>query len=54
MPILLGDGQRLFEHIEGMQIMLKKIRIIETGQRTDIQLAFKDDLVTDEIHVKGC
>ncbi|QGQ96432.1 hypothetical protein EHS13_16850 [Paenibacillus psychroresistens] len=36
MPILLGEGQRLFEHLEGMQIILKKTRLVETGQRTDI------------------
>ncbi len=36
MPILLGEGQRLFEHLEGMQIMLRKTRFVETGQRTDI------------------
>lgn len=36
MPVILGDGQRLFEHLAGMQILLKKTRIVETGQRTDI------------------
>ena len=36
MPILLGEGKRLFEHLEGMQIVLKKTKVIETGQRTDI------------------
>jgi len=36
MPILLGEGQRLFEYLEGMQIRLKKTRLVETGQRTDI------------------
>ncbi|GGD60479.1 hypothetical protein GCM10010911_17970 [Paenibacillus nasutitermitis] len=36
MPILLGKGQRHFEHLEDMQIMLKKTKIVETGQRTDI------------------
>jgi dihydrofolate reductase len=36
MPILLGEGQRLFERLESMQIMLTKTRLVETGQRTDI------------------
>lgn len=36
MPVLLGEGQRLFEHLEGMQIVLKKTRVVETGQRTDM------------------
>jgi len=36
MPILLGEGQRLFEYLGGMQIMLKKTRVVETGQRTDM------------------
>ena len=36
MPILLGEGQRLFEHLEGMPIMLKKTRLVETGRRTDL------------------
>lgn len=36
MPILLGEGQRLFDHLEGMQLMLKKTRVVETDQRTDI------------------
>lgn len=36
MPILLGKGQRLFEQLEGMLIMLKKTELVETGQRTDI------------------
>ena len=36
MPVLLGEGQRLFESLEGTQIRLKKTRLVETGQRTDI------------------
>ena len=36
MPTLLGEGQRLFEALEGLQIKLRKTRIVETGQRTDI------------------
>jgi dihydrofolate reductase len=29
MPVLLGDGLRLFEHLETEQIHLKKVRVIE-------------------------
>lgn len=36
MPVLLGEGQRLFEHLEAMPIKLTKTRLLETGQRTDI------------------
>jgi dihydrofolate reductase len=36
MPVLLGNGQRLFEYLEGMVIALQKTRLVETGQRTDI------------------
>ena len=36
MPTLLGEGQRLFESLEGLQLKLSKTRIVETGQRTDI------------------
>jgi dihydrofolate reductase len=45
MPILHGEGQRLFEHLDGMQIMLKKTRIVETGQRTDIWFTVKSNVV---------
>jgi dihydrofolate reductase len=38
MPVLLGEGQQLFERLERMQIMLTKTRLVETGQRTDIWL----------------
>jgi len=43
MPILLGQGQRLFEHLEDMQIMLKKTRLVETGQRTDIYFSIQKE-----------
>lgn len=37
MPILLGDGLRLFEHLVDIeQIKLKKFKILESGARTDI------------------
>ncbi|MBZ9753266.1 dihydrofolate reductase family protein [Deinococcus sp. HMF7604] len=36
MPQLLGSGQRLFEHLADLSITLKKTRLIETGQRTDL------------------
>jgi dihydrofolate reductase len=36
MPVLLGKGQRLFEYLEGMQIVLQKTRLVETGRRTDV------------------
>jgi dihydrofolate reductase len=36
MPVLFGEGQRLFEHLESLQITLKKTGLVETGQRTDI------------------
>ena len=36
MPILLGDGLRLFEHIDIARVTLEKIRIFESGARTDI------------------
>jgi dihydrofolate reductase len=36
MPSLLGEGRRLFEFLEGTQIILKKTRLVETGQRTDL------------------
>lgn len=35
-PVLLSGGRQLFEHLEGMQIILNKTRLVETGQRTDI------------------
>ncbi len=36
MPVLLGNGQRLFEHLEGLQIELKRTKLIETDQRTSM------------------
>lgn len=37
MPLLLGDGLRLFEHPDlTADITLEKIRIFEAGERTDI------------------
>lgn len=36
MPILLGDGLRLFEHVNIADVKLEKIRIFEAGPRTDI------------------
>jgi dihydrofolate reductase len=36
MPVLLGGGLRLFEHFSADQVSLEKIRIFETGQRTDV------------------
>ena len=36
MPVLLGGGLRLFEHIDVTHISLEKIKIFESGQRTDI------------------
>ncbi len=36
MPLLLGDGLRLFEHVDAAPIQLEKIRIFEAGPRTDI------------------
>ncbi|RPI98778.1 MAG: dihydrofolate reductase, partial [Chloroflexi bacterium] len=36
MPVLLGDGLRLFEHIDLTRIRLEKFRVFESGQRTDI------------------
>ena len=36
MPILLGGGLRMFEHIDVAHITLEKIRVFESGARTDI------------------
>lgn len=36
MPVLLGDGLRLFEHVDAPRISLEKIRVFEAGPRTDI------------------
>jgi dihydrofolate reductase len=36
MPVLLGGGLRLFEHIDAAQIRLEKIKSFEAGARTDL------------------
>ncbi|PNY82888.1 dihydrofolate reductase family protein [Deinococcus koreensis] len=36
MPVLLGQGQHLFAHLESTQIMLTKTRLVEAGQCTYI------------------
>ncbi len=36
MPVLLGGGLRLFEHIDASHITLEKVKIFESGARTDI------------------
>ncbi|HLY25611.1 MAG TPA: dihydrofolate reductase family protein [Aggregatilineales bacterium] len=36
MPVLLGGGLRLFEHIDDANMMLEKMKVFEFGQRTDI------------------
>lgn len=36
MPVLLGQGLKFFDHLNAAQIQLEKIKVIETGARTDI------------------
>jgi dihydrofolate reductase len=36
MPVLLGKGLQLFEHLDDLPVSLEKIRVQETGPRTDI------------------
>ena len=36
MPVLFGNGLRLFEHIDVTRITLEKTKIFEAGARTDI------------------
>lgn len=36
MPVLLGGGLRLFENVDVARITLEKIRLFESGPRTDI------------------
>jgi dihydrofolate reductase len=36
MPVLLGEGLRLFEHIYASHLSLEKIKVMEAGPRTDI------------------
>ena len=37
MPILLGEGRRLFEGIGREPIALERVRVVESGQRTTIR-----------------
>jgi len=36
-PVLLGDGLRFFEHLEGLQSELELIEILESPTRTDLR-----------------
>ncbi len=36
MPVLLGGGLRFFEHMDVTRLTLEKIRLFESGARTDI------------------
>ena len=36
MPVLLGQGLSFFQNLDAAHIALEKIRIVETGERTDI------------------
>ena len=36
MPLILGTGLRLFDHLEDEQIKLVKTKVIESVDRTDI------------------
>ena len=36
MPILLGGGLRLFDHVDVARVTLEKIRLFEAGPRTDL------------------
>jgi dihydrofolate reductase len=36
MPVLLGGGLRLFEHLDVAHITLEKIKVFESGARTDL------------------
>ncbi len=36
MPVLLGGGLRLFENVDATQMTLEKIKVFESGARTDI------------------
>ncbi|TWT26041.1 dihydrofolate reductase family protein [Planomicrobium sp. CPCC 101110] len=35
-PIILGGGLRLFEHLDGLEIQLEKLRTIETAKQVEI------------------
>lgn len=37
MPVLLGEGLRLFEHLGDEQIQLERIRVVELPTRTDMR-----------------
>jgi hypothetical protein len=37
MPVLIGEGLRLFEHIGSEKRQLGKIRVIDSPGRTDIR-----------------
>lgn len=39
MPLLLGNGQKLFDGLGELPVTLEKTRVIETGARTDIFFA---------------
>lgn len=41
MPILLGEGQRLFEALGIEPVELEKIRVLESGQRVDLLYRIK-------------
>jgi dihydrofolate reductase len=44
MPVLLGGGLRLFEHVDPARVSLEKIRVFEAGPRTDLWFrVVKDD-----------
>ncbi|MBK8024750.1 MAG: dihydrofolate reductase family protein [Chloroflexi bacterium] len=36
MPVLLGSGLRLFDHVPPARFRMEKIRVLEDGERTDI------------------
>ena len=41
MPVILGDGLRLFEHIGAVQIQLERIKVVELpGGRTHLRFRF--------------
>lgn len=35
-PLLLGAGTRMFDHLEGLEVQLEKLRAIETEQQVEI------------------
>lgn len=35
-PLILGQGLRLFDHLEGYEIHLEKLQVIETAQQVEI------------------